>query len=131
MRRSAVALAIVALGATSVACAGTGPLSRSDVPRIVDLTRDAGAGVAPIVPGRGEVLPAAQLRLTLEELLGVHGTLTVQMMREAATGGASLPAWMDALAANTAELSARSGWSTDPRAPVPSISCGASTPSSS
>lgn len=85
------------------------PSSRAGGPRIVDLQHDASVGVAERVPGRADVLRAGQLRLTLEELLGVHGALTVQMMRKAERGDAALPGWIDALAANTAELSGAIG----------------------
>lgn len=83
--------------------------SRSLAPMIVDHGRDAGAGVAEVTPDRGAVVKAGDLRLLLEELLAVHGTLTSQMMRLATVDDDALGAWIDALAANTGELSAAIG----------------------
>ncbi len=88
-------------------CSASG--AAADPPTLIDPARDAGAGVAPVDAGRGAQLDAGQLRLLLEQLLGVHGALTVQMMRQAEQGSQTLDAWIGGLAGNTAELSGAVG----------------------
>lgn len=95
--------------AVALAGCAAAPTVEQAGPRIIDLQRDAGAGVAAPDPDRTDVVGAGQLRLLLEELLGVHGALTAQMMREAVDGTAAMPTWIDELDGNTLELAGAIG----------------------
>ncbi len=76
---------------------------------IIDLDRELAAGVAEVEPARVNVLPAADLRLLLERLLGWHGALTVDVMRAAANDDPDLSWAIDALQENTAALTGAVG----------------------
>ncbi len=97
----AVVLMVVATGCRG----GDAPPALS----IIDLGRDAGSGIAEVDPARRDVLPAAALRLTVEQLLAAHGVSATAMMRSVATDAGDVTRRLDALAGNTADLTAAIG----------------------
>jgi hypothetical protein len=76
---------------------------------IIDLTHDAGAGISAVDPARHDVVTAATLRLTVEQLLAAHGVSATAMMRSVSTGASDVPERLAALAKNTTDLTAAIG----------------------
>ncbi len=96
----------VVLMVTAAGCRG------ADAPpalSIIDLGRDAGSRIAEVDPARRDVIPASTLRLNLEQLLAGHGVSATAMMRSVATGADDVTWRLDALAGNTADLTAAIG----------------------
>ncbi len=110
MRPSLLAAALAgALGATGMLATGcSSPEATAEIPVLFTTNLDSGAAVPPILADRADVLDAADLRLTLEELFGIHGVLAQGMMR---AGGQerALDPWLEALASNNAELAGTVG----------------------
>ncbi len=107
-RRHIGALLTVALCATS-ACGGSDDTVALAVPRVYDLTHDPAADIAVPDSTRTDVMPANELRLAVERLFGWHGITLVQAMQSAERGDAGGDAWVQALAANTDDITGAIG----------------------
>ncbi len=107
-RRIGALLATTVLCATS-ACGGSDDTVALAVPRVYDLTHDPAADIAVPDSARTDVLPANQLRLTVERLFGWHGITLVQAMQAAERGDAGGDAWIQALASNTDDITGAIG----------------------
>jgi hypothetical protein len=109
-RLAATRLAAMCLGIVLVAggCGGDGPRS-VQVPELVDHDRDSTAGIAELDPARTDVLSAADLRLTVEQILGEHTWLAVDSSLTAAEGAPELDAVLAAITANTTSLTGAIG----------------------
>ena len=105
----------LAIGATLVmaigiaACGGDGGSDGVVIPEVYDLDHDPAALVADIDPARADLLPAENLRLTLEQLFGWHGITLVEAMQATARGDDGTGAWVDALVGNTDDITAAVG----------------------
>ena len=100
----------ICLGVALVAgsCGNDGPRS-VQVPELVDHDRDPTAGIAEIDPGRADVLSAADLRLTVEQILGEHTWLAIDSSLAAAEGSSDVDAVLAAITANTTTLTGAIG----------------------
>jgi hypothetical protein len=101
MRRRGWAVLVVA-GLGLAACAG--PAVETPHVSIIDLANDPAAGIAPVAADRAEVVPAGTLRVTLEELLARHGQTAVEVMRALGSSAPNARLRVDALSANTVDL---------------------------
>ena len=95
-----------ALVITAVSCGGSESAPRRT---IIDLGRDAGAGIPTVDPDRHDVLDAGTLRLTVEQLLAGHGLSATALMRAASVDAPDVDARLEALAANTRDLTGAIG----------------------
>jgi hypothetical protein len=109
-RRSGIRLAAVGLVLVVVpsGCGADGPRS-IQVPELVDHDRKATGGIAEIDPERADVLPAAELRLRIEEILGEHTWLAIESSIAAADGSADVDAVLAAITGNTTALTGAVG----------------------
>ena len=105
-RFAAVPAVMVAIALTS--CSSSA-VSAPSVPEVFDLHRDPAASVAPVDPDRGVVAPADQLRLLLEHHLSWHGITLVHAMQSAERNDSGTTPWIDALVANTDDLTGAIG----------------------
>jgi hypothetical protein len=101
--RGRLVIAIISAALIAGGCS-TADRSTPEVPHIFDLNVDSAAAIVPVAPDRVNVLAAAQLRLTLERLLGWHVVTLTEVMARTERGDESLQQWMDALASNTDDI---------------------------
>ena len=107
-RRRTLVAAALALAITG--CGGKANSTAHGHAATFNLRDDPSAGIAPVDPTRGAVLPAADLHALLDSLLSEHSALAVHLMRATADGSATdRVAVTKALAANTESLTGAIG----------------------
>jgi hypothetical protein len=89
-------------------CGADGPRG-VQVPELVDHDRDPTRGIRSVDPDRTDVLPAADLRLAVEEILGEHTWLAIDSSLAAADGSADVDAVLAAVTENTTSLTTAIG----------------------
>jgi hypothetical protein len=109
--RTAARLAATGLAVVLVAggCGDDGGPRAVLVPELVDHDRDPTAGIAELDPARTDVLAAADLRLTIEQILGEHAWLAVDSSIAAAEGSPDVDPLLAAVTDNTTSLTGAIG----------------------
>lgn len=103
-RRLLATTMAIAVGCAALAgCDRKPPAAAPAVPRVFDLAQDAAASIPVADPTRTNLMPAAELRLSIERVLGWHVVSLVKAMR-ATRSGAGADEWVDALVANTDDV---------------------------